>query len=129
MPRAKRPSCDRCGRRRQPPCRPASRDEQDLARLGLRSLRVYALRVSLIPAPRPNFIGHKIRVVDDTNPAWYREVYARRGRGAKMRQRVIRALRSVAAGCVRRQWRAMDDELLEALDLYDDLGPGGRPTR
>ncbi len=129
MPRAKAPSCARCKRYRQPPCRDARADEQVLARLGLVSLERHALRVVLVPAPRPSHGSHQVRAVESQNPTWYRELYARRGVGANMRKRVVRALRSVAAGCVRQQWRAMDDEVLELLDQYDDLGPEGRPTR
>lgn len=127
--RAKAPSCARCKRYRQPPCRDATADERALARLGLASLEQHALRIALVPAPRPSFPSHKIRVIESHNPAWYRELYARRGVGANMRQRVLRALRAIAAGCVRQQWRAMDDEVLELLDQYDDLGPEGRRTQ
>ena len=37
----------------------------------------HRLQVSLAEAPQKNFSGHKIRVVENCNPDWYRELYSR----------------------------------------------------
>ncbi len=42
----------------------------------LRELEATRLRVVLIPAPDRRHSGHKIRVVEQRNPAWYRELCA-----------------------------------------------------
>ena len=43
----------------------------------LAELVQHSLRVVLVPAPDPRFWGHKIRVAEDHNPAWYSEVFWR----------------------------------------------------
>jgi hypothetical protein len=40
-------------------------------------LRRTRLSVVVVPAPDPKHQGHKIRVVDEQNPWWYREICSR----------------------------------------------------
>ncbi|MBT4651061.1 hypothetical protein HOC13_00910 [Candidatus Woesearchaeota archaeon] len=52
------------------------------------------LRVILIPAPRPQFSGHKVRAVESVNPEWYQELYAfhkhfRRDRSERALERIV----------------------------------------
>ena len=48
------------------------------------------LRVILVSAPQPRFEGHKIRVVEETNPEWYSTLY--NSHRHTKRQRCVRAL-------------------------------------
>ncbi len=45
------------------------------ARILYHELESNRLEVTLIPAPDPQFQGHKIRYVENTNPGWYRNLY------------------------------------------------------
>lgn len=120
MPRAKQPSCVLCDRRRQPRCRVPTAHELNLALIALHELTTRSLRVSLVPAPRPMHASHKIRVVDDTNPGWYRTLVHRRPSSHSIRRYVAVALQSVLAGCVRA--RGMDEEILDVLNEDAELG-------
>ncbi len=41
----------------------------------LNELKQNRLEVVLIPAPEPRFEGHKIRIVNSSNPTWYSELF------------------------------------------------------
>lgn len=91
--------------------------ERDLAARALDELAVCHNRIVLVPAPRPSFDGHKIRVQEARNPKWYRRfVKCHRdptGRQVK-RRRVERALVRVAySGRVR--GNGLERRLLEIL--------------
>jgi hypothetical protein len=78
--------------------------DQDLAARALEQLATQHNRIALVPAPRPSFDGHKIRVQEDRNPKWYREFVRGRWdrRGCQVRRsRVERALVRVVRGKVR----------------------------
>ncbi len=47
----------------------------DMAKYLLDNLNTQGLVVELIPAPEPKFDSHKIRVVRESNPDWYRDLY------------------------------------------------------
>lgn len=76
----------------------------------LHELSTQRLEVKLARAPRPQFIGHRIRVVTNHNPQWYRDMVneapplrksQRRGRKADSaghRDRTMRALERLAEG-------------------------------
>jgi len=129
MPTARQPSCTRCGRLRQPKCRPATAAERSLAALGLASVLAHRLRVVLVPAPRPKYHGHKVRATEGHNAAWYREFVGRRPKTHSLRRYTVNALREIAAGCVVQHHNATHAELLELMDRYDDLGPEGKASR
>ena len=59
----------------------------------LDELRTNCLRVVLIPAPYPQFIGHKIRSAETQNPDWYRKMFY--DLGHIDRKRVIRTLEKI----------------------------------
>ena len=61
----------------------------------LRELDTSFLLVSAIPAPDPQFTGHKIRQVDNRNPKWYQEIWAELD---VKRDRIISSLKRVAKG-------------------------------
>ncbi len=79
-----------------------------------RQLEGQRLRVVLVVAPEPRHSGHKIRVVESRNPAWYRQLCAdyltrrtrARQRGDKYvdtaikRRHVLRALYEISRGGV-----------------------------
>lgn len=87
-------------------------DNQLAARIMLRQLNREGLEVSLMPAPDPRHSGHSIRVVENRNPEWYRELCVAhplnrttpRQRKAKFtdslidRKLVIKALEQIALG-------------------------------
>ena len=129
MAQAKAPNCARCGRKRQPKCRPATAAERSLAALGLASLAEHRLRVVLVPAPRPQYHGHRVRATESHDAAWYREFAGRRSLTHSLRRYTVNALREIAAGCVVQHHNATHAELLELLDRYDDLGPEGKASR
>ncbi|MBI4152516.1 hypothetical protein HY495_02290 [Candidatus Woesearchaeota archaeon] len=54
------------------------------------------LRVTLKPADEEHYTGHKIRVVESTNPQWYRELYL--ARMHLKRQRSLRSLERLSRG-------------------------------
>lgn len=73
----------------------------------LLELRNQRLSVSLAPAPRPAHQGHMVRVVDGSNPGWYRELCqqfetVRNGRRRLQtkvkRKEVVRLLSNIAQG-------------------------------
>jgi hypothetical protein len=41
------------------------------------------LEIGLAPAPEPQFVGHKIRVVKSFNPPWYSKIYYYHNRGKR----------------------------------------------
>jgi hypothetical protein len=85
----------------------ATEGEKVVAARALESLELERNRIVLVPAPRKNFDGHKIRVQETKNPDWYREFgvpYWRSRRSFQLKRvRVERALRRVCVtGIVRR---------------------------
>ncbi len=59
-------------------------------------LELNKLKIILIPAPEQKHCGHKIRVVDQSNPEWYSELYQslahfRRDRSLRSLQRISKA--------------------------------------
>lgn len=99
------------GPRDQRRWRPATRKQQTIAKIGLQWLETSENKIALVPAPDPRHSMHKIRVVEQTNPDWYRDLAAdygfsdRPGRGRKckqswppLRQQVLAALRRLSSG-------------------------------
>lgn len=85
----------------------ATEEEKAVAARALESLDLERNRIALVPAPRQNFDGHKIRVQESQNPKWYREFGAGYWKSRRKfylrRERVERALRRVCVtGIVRR---------------------------
>jgi hypothetical protein len=62
----------------------------------LRDLKENKLIVELVPAPDPKHIDHKIRVVTNSNPEWYRELF--HSYHHIKRKRVISALERISNG-------------------------------
>ena len=128
--------CPRCGRRRQPPCDVPTADELRLAVAGLEQLQRQRRHIALLPAPDPRFVGHKIRVTESRTPDWYQVLWRRRNhnvpkrwsskrrgnQGAyhSIRGYVTKALKQVVAGCIRTHNCAMDREILEVLQEWDE---------
>lgn len=77
----------------------ATEAEIKLAQWALITLDNERNKITLVPAPAPHFMGHKIRVVESTNPEWYREFGASYWRGPRSyqlkRHRVENALKRV----------------------------------
>ena len=65
----------------------------EMAEILLTDLENYRLEIALIPAPEPKYLNHMIRVAINSNPTWYQELYASRGKVD--RQRVIRTLKRI----------------------------------
>jgi hypothetical protein len=106
---------------------PATSEERKIAGRALQELEENFLVVSLVPAPDPHFDGHKVRVVENRNPGWYREFVSGRWtkergrRGCQVKRgRVIRGLRRVyAEGLIR--WNGYERELIKRLkSLWSD---------
>ena len=80
-------------------------DEIELARRALVDLEQNRNRIILVPAPEPQFEGHKIRVVESRNPDWYIEYgkafWPEPRQFALKRRRVVKALQRVVKGRVR----------------------------
>jgi hypothetical protein len=78
----------------------ATPKEIELAKRALYDLEQEQNRILLVPAPEPNFTGHKIRVIESRNPKWYVEfgkMYWRGPRSFQLkRSRVVKALTRVA---------------------------------
>lgn len=53
------------------------------------------LEVILIPAPRPAYFGHMVRVADNENPEWYRELFKKYFPNFR-RDRSLRSLQRIA---------------------------------
>ena len=94
--------------------------QRELARAGLDDLKDQNLEVVLVPAPEKKHRDHKIRMVTNHNPAWYKEMAGRRDSAkhgcGSLRFRVIRALKRLRAG-----WHdpfSMDEEILEEIEYY-----------
>lgn len=72
--------------------------EVQLAARGLQDLSNNRLRIGFVPAPVQNFDGHKIRVIESSNPKWYQDFvhghWNRKGCQIK-RGRVVKALTRV----------------------------------
>jgi len=110
-----------------PRWKPATDRQKEIAAIGLDWLLHEKLSVTLIDAPEPMHRGHKIRVADQNNPAWYRRMWHSRWNGLKhgksncggMRKRVLKALRRVVGGWVDPQ--GYEDEALSEIkaDLID----------
>jgi hypothetical protein len=85
--------------------RVATPKERALADRALKELWSQFNKIGFVPAPSQNFDGHKIRVVESRNPEWYIEFGKKYWRGPRQfglkRERVIKALKRVAAGRVR----------------------------
>lgn len=64
------------------------------ARRLLEELGTFYLDVSLAPAPDPQFQGHMIRIVNNSNPKWYKEIFAELD---VKRDRIISSLKRVAS--------------------------------
>ena len=97
----------------------ATEAERLVAKTLLDELAHQHLRIVLIPAPRPSFVGHKTRRIERENPRWYqgflRGRWNRRGCQVK-RSRVERALRRVTeTGIVRRN--GYERQLLDKMKL------------
>ena len=56
------------------------------------------LEVALAPAPDNQFTGHRVRVVSNTNPKWYSELYYATNRVS--RKRIIESLERVSIGAI-----------------------------
>jgi hypothetical protein len=91
----------------------ATPEERALAGRALQDLQENYLRVILVPAPRKNFDGHKVRAVEMRNPEWYRTFVEARNYQVH-RARVVRALTRVF-GRGRVRWNGYDRHLLAAL--------------
>src|SRR3989338_2853043 len=72
----------------------AFREEADFL---WRDLDENRLRVTLKPADEERYTGHQIRVVESTNPQWYRELYL--ARTHLKRQRSLRSLGRIGDSC------------------------------
>lgn len=100
---------------------PATDEEVKIAGRALQELEENFPVVTLVPAPDPRFDGHKIRVVENQNPKWYREFVAaawtrvRGKRGCQIKKwRVIRGLKRVhTKGLI--FWKGYERELIERL--------------
>jgi len=68
------------------------------ARALIKALKDSPMLVGLMLAPDPRHSGHMIRVVFSRPPAWYMEIYGRRGRKTFKRHRFMAALERVARG-------------------------------
>jgi len=70
-----------------------------MADRALHLLETERLRIALVPAPKPNFGSHKIRVIESENPEWYRRFSKPYWRGPRSfqlrRSRVEKALKRV----------------------------------
>jgi hypothetical protein len=96
----------------------ATDEEKAVAKRALVEMGQQVNRIALIPAPDPNFRGHKIRVQESENPKWYRSFaapYWRSKRSFQLkRARVVKALKRVSEkGLVRRN--GLERFLLEHL--------------
>jgi hypothetical protein len=98
--------------------REATELEVALANAALRSLDEQRNVIGLAPAPRPSFDGHKIRVMVERNPDWYRHLHSTHGwsrRGSRVkRSRVIKALQRIVESRVRSN--GYEARLLEILN-------------
>ncbi len=109
---------------------PSDTKQRELAEDGLKWLETHRLEVELAPATDPRHTDHKIRVVTNQNPRWYRRMAKRRGfnnRSKKkkygpLRQYVVRALKRVVSG-----WIDPIGVELEALEEIErDIREGNR---
>lgn len=104
-----------------------TRKQRQRAAEMLNDLSYQTHSVVLIPAPDPKHSGHKIRAVENSNPAWYSELAARftsiRGIGPKRYDRprtqikrghVTRALNRIVEN------RAIDSDYCRRLLAYID---------
>ena len=96
----------------------ATEEEKKAAGLALYELETNHNRIILVPAPRQNFSGHKVRVQESKNPEWYIQfglAYWHSKRSFQLkRARVVRALKRVfVVGIVRRN--GYEVKLLKAL--------------
>jgi hypothetical protein len=121
-------TCARCGARRQPACDVATAEQRRIATVARDELQGQRHRIAIVPVVD----GRRIRVVEQLTPEWYRELYWRRNRnvprhfshkrklGQKAHQSirvyVMNALARIAGGCLSNHHRAMDREILEALE-------------
>ena len=71
----------------------------------LHEMDLKKLDVVLIPAPDPQFIGHKIRVVQNENPEWYR--------GENLNRKKVR----IALNCIRFGLPLYSETDFKVLDL------------
>lgn len=72
----------------------ATREERELAKWGLSELETQFNKIALVPAPTQRYPSQKIRVIESSNPGWYREFYA--SHKMVQRKRIIKALVRVA---------------------------------
>ncbi len=106
----------------------ATDEDVALAWIALEELKRHCRKIGLVPAPRPNFVGHKIRVIEACNPRWYRTLAHRRpmkrdGKNHSIRIYVVNALQSiVTTRYIRPSPKALDLEVLEVLHADEDLG-------
>ncbi|MCA9486340.1 MAG: hypothetical protein KC548_01690 [Nanoarchaeota archaeon] len=67
------------------------------AEIFLNELRTQRLTVILIPAPYPQFSGHRIRVAQSHNPLWYRALYEQYSPNLR-RDRSLHSLERICEG-------------------------------
>jgi len=110
---------------------------EDAAIQLIRSLEAKRLRVSLVPAPDPRHSGHKVRVVEEQNSAWYRDLCqdyissrrihpsCKKTKTAIKRAHTLRALRKISQGhrgglYIERLMPIVSRLAKGELDLWDD---------
>ena len=98
----------------------------------LYELETECLSVILVPAPRPQFVGHMIRVAIGRNPAWYRSLAQRQPN--TRRDRTKAALKRIRDGQARGTRTEADllhiiRERVRAGDYFAPHWPKPRPMR
>jgi hypothetical protein len=108
-----------CVKSRKRGCQAGKLDVK-LAKIAEQQMHAQRLEVCLVNAPDQKFNGHKIRVVSERNPEWYRILVRRRPRTHSIRQYVLKALRRVQSGYIGPHPWCMDLEIVEVLREYEE---------